>query len=80
MQGKTAVELAADLAAGTITQQAIRSVYGDSMLTAVLGIGGGIVAGVAANAALEWLDRETGIVSDLGNVVDDVVGGIFSIF
>ncbi len=76
MQGKTAVELATDLAAGAITQQAIRSVYGDSMLTAVLGIGGGIVAGVAANAALEWLDRETGIVSDLGNVVDD----IFSIF
>ena len=76
MPGKTVVELAADLAAGAITQQAIRSVYGDSMLTAVLGIGGGVVAGVAANAALEWLDRETGIVSDLGSVVDD----IFSIF
>ena len=76
MQGKTAVELAADLAAGAVTQQAIRSIYGDSMLTAVLGLGGGVVAGVAANAALEWLDRETGIVSDLGSVVDD----IFSIF
>lgn len=76
MSGKTVVELAADLAAGAITQQAIRNIYGDSMLTAVLGIGGGVVAGVAANAALEWLDRETGIVSDLGSVVDD----IFSIF
>ena len=76
MPGKTVVELAADLAAGAITQQAIRHIYGDSMLTAVLGIGGGVVAGVAANAALEWLDRETGIVSDLGSVVDD----IFSIF
>lgn len=76
MSGKTVVELAADLAAGAITQQAIRNIYGDSMLTAVLGIGGGIVAGVAANAALEWLDKETGIVSDLGSVVDD----IFSIF
>ena len=76
MPGKTVVELAADLAAGAITQQAIRNIYGDSMLTAVLGIGGGVVAGVAANAALEWLDRETGIVSDLGSVVDD----IFSIF
>ena len=73
MPGKTVVELAADLAAGAITQQAIRNIYGDSMLTAVLGIGGGVVA---ANAALEWLDRETGIVSDLGSVVDD----IFSIF
>ena len=76
MSGKTVVKLAADLAAGAITQQAIRNIYGDSMLTAVLGIGGGIVAGVAANAALEWLDKETGIVSDLGSVVDD----IFSIF
>lgn len=76
MQGKTAVELAADLAAGAVTQQAIRSIYGDSVLTAVLGIGGGVVAGIAANTALEWLDRETGIVSDLGSVVDD----IFSIF
>ena len=76
MPGKTVVELAADLAAGAITQQAIRNIYGDSMLTAVLGIGGGVVAGVAANAALEWLYRETGIVSDLGRVVDD----IFSIF
>ena len=76
MPGKTVVELAADLAAGAITQQAIRNIYGDSMLTAVLGIGGGVVAGLAANAALEWIDKETGIVSDLGSVVDD----IFSIF
>lgn len=76
MSGKTVVELAADLAAGAITQQAIRRIYGDSVLTAVLGIGGGVVAGIAANTAMEWLDRETGIVSDLGSVVDD----IFSIF
>lgn len=76
MSGKTVVELAADLAAGAITQQAIRDIYGDSMLTTVLGIGGGVVAGIAANTAMEWLDRETGIVSDLGSVVDD----IFSIF
>lgn len=76
MQGKTAVELAADLAAGAVTQQAIRSIYGDSMLTAVLGIGGGIVAGVATNYLLEALDRETGIVSGLGDMVSDV----FSIF
>lgn len=76
MQGKTAVELAADLAAGAVTQQAIRSIYGDSMLTAVLGIGGGIVAGVATNYLLEALDRETEIVSGLGDMVSDV----FSIF
>lgn len=76
MSGKTVVELASDLAAGAITQQAIRSIYGDSVLTTVLGIGGGVVAGIAANTAMEWLDSETGIVSDLGSVVDD----IFSIF
>ena len=76
MSGKTVVELASDLAAGAITQQAIRSIYGDSVLTTVLSIGGGVVAGIAANTAMEWLDSETGIVSDLGSVVDD----IFSIF
>lgn len=76
MQGKTIVELAADLAAGAITQHAIRNIYGDSVLTAVLGIGGGIAAGVAAHAALEWLDTETGVVSDVGGLIDDV----FSVF
>jgi hypothetical protein len=73
IEGKTIVELAADLAAGAITQQTIRSLYGDSVLTAVLGIGGGVVAGFATNYLLEALDRETGIVSDLGSLVDDVL-------
>lgn len=74
--GKTAVELAADLSAGLITQQAIKSIYGDTMLSTVLGLGGGLVAGAAMGAALNILDRETGLVSDIGSLVDD----IFSIF
>ena len=53
MSGKTVVELAADLAAGAVTQSTIRSLYGDGMLTAVLGVGGGVVAGVATNYLLE---------------------------
>ena len=74
--GKTAVELAADLAAGLITQHAIKSIYGDTMLSTVLGLGGGLVAGAAMSYALSALDRETGVVSDVGSLVDDV----FSIF
>lgn len=73
MIGKTIVELAADLAAGAITQQAIRNMYGDGILTAVLGIGGGVAAGFAANAALEWVNKETGIVDDIGGLIDDVL-------
>lgn len=76
MQGKSVVELAADLAAGAITAEAIRAHYGAGVLSSVLGIGGGIAAGIATKYALDALDRETGIVSDLGSLVDDV----FSIF
>ena len=71
--GKSVVELAADLAAGLITEKTIKQLYGDTMLTTVLGIGGGIAAGYFADAALKVLDRETGIVSDLGSLVDDVL-------
>lgn len=74
--GKDVVKLAADLAAGTITQSYIRRNFGDGVLSAVLSIGGGIGVGVLANALLNTLDDETGIVSDLGNVVDD----IFNVF
>ena len=76
ISGKTAVELAADLAAGAITQKAIEEAYGGGMLATVLGLGGGVIAGVVTNAALQAIDRETGIVSDIGGLVDDV----FSIF
>lgn len=71
--GKSAVELAADLAAGLITEKTIKQLYGDTMLSTVLGIGGGIAVGYIADAALKTLDRETGIVSDLGSLVDDVL-------
>lgn len=76
ISGKTAVELAADLAAGAITQKAIEEAYGGGMLATVLGIGGGVIAGIVTSKALQAIDRETGIIGDLGSLVDDV----FSIF
>lgn len=73
MNGKDIVKLAADFAAGGITASAISERYGDGVLSTVLAIAGGAVTGVAVNKALDVLDDHTGIVSDLGSVVDDVV-------
>lgn len=73
MDGKQIVKLAADLAAGTVTANAIRDHYGEGVLSAVLAISGGAIAGIAVNKALDVLDDHTGIVSDLGGVVDDIV-------
>mgnify|MGYP000287630006 CR=1 FL=1 len=73
MDGKQIIKLAADLAAGGITANAIRDHYGEGVLSAVLSISGGAIAGIAVNKALDVLDDHTGIVSDLGSVVDDVV-------
>ena len=76
MEGVDIIKLAADLAVGTITADAISELYGDGILGAVLAITGGGIAGTLTNSALNAIDRETGIVSDLGSLVDD----IFSIF
>ena len=76
MDGKDIIKLAVDFAAGGITANAIQEQYGDSVLTTVMAIAGGSLAGLAANSLLDIVDRETGIVSDIGGVVDDV----FSIF
>lgn len=80
LSGKSIAELAADLAAGYITQNAIKQQLGGGILASVLGFGGGIAAGIAANYALEALNDETGIVDDIGDVLDDVAGSIFSLF
>jgi hypothetical protein len=76
LYGKPILMLATDLAAGIITEDKIKEELGEGVLNSVLAIGGGMVAGVVVNQALSFLDRNTGIVSDLGSVVDDV----FSIF
>jgi hypothetical protein len=73
MDGKDIVKLSADLAAGAITSDFITEKYGSSVLTQVLGVGAGIGVGVLTNKALDVLDRETGIVSDIGSVIDDVL-------
>ena len=76
MDGKEITKLAGELSAGTITTAAISAAYGPGVLSAVLGIAGGVVAGSVAGSLIDMIDRETGIVSDIGSVVDD----IFSIF
>lgn len=72
MTGKDIIKLAADLAAGGITADAIKEQYGDGVLSSVLAIGGGFAAGVATNAALDLLDKHTGIVSSLGDTIDSL--------
>jgi hypothetical protein len=73
MNGKDIVKLSADLAAGSITADFIKEKYGDTVLSTVLGVGAGIGVGMLTNKALDVLDRETGIVSDVGGLIDDVL-------
>lgn len=73
MNGKDIVMLAADLAAGSITADAIHEQYGGGVLASVLALAGGSVAGAVTHTALNTLDRHTGIVSDVGGLVDDVI-------
>ena len=67
MQGKDLVKLAGDLAVGAITEDFIKAKYGSVVLAMVVAAG----AGYATNSVLNAIDEETGIVSDLGGVVDD---------
>jgi uncharacterized membrane protein YeiH len=71
MDGTSIVKLAADLAVGAITADQIKDHFGEGVLSSVLAIGGGAVAGIATQAALSLLDEHTGIVSDVGGLVDD---------
>jgi hypothetical protein len=72
MNGKDIVKLAAEFAAGGITADAIKDKYGDGVLSSVLAIGGGIGVGILTNSVLDAIDKETGIVSDVGSLIDDV--------
>lgn len=69
MQGKDIVKLAADLGAGYITEQAIQAKYGSAILSLVVAAG----VGYLANEVIEAFDNETGIVSDIGSLVDDIL-------
>lgn len=73
MDGKDIIKLAADFAAGDITAKVIEEEYGPGVLSSVLAIAGGVGVGYVTNKALDVLDDHTGIVSDLGGLVDDVL-------
>ena len=76
MDGKQIVTLAAEFATGAVTAGFISEQYDDGVLGVVLGIVGGTVAGGVTGTLLDAIDNETGIVSDIGGLVDDT----FSIF
>ena len=76
MTGTDIVKLAASFATGAVTASYIEDQYGEGVLGMVLAIAGGSIAGSVTNTVLDVVDRETGIVSDIGSLVDDV----FSIF
>lgn len=76
LKGKTIVELALDLAAGSITEKLIKEQLGEGVLASVLSISGGLAAGIVTSSLLNTIDKELGIVSDVGSLVDD----IFDIF
>ncbi len=73
MNGTDIVKLAADLAAGSISADYIKEHYGEGILSSVLSVAGGIGAGIATNTILDYINRETGIVDDIGSVVDDIM-------
>lgn len=72
MQGKDIIKLAAEFAAGGISADAISEQYGESVLSSVLAIAGGSIAGAVTGAAIDVLDEYTGIVSGVGSVIDDI--------
>jgi hypothetical protein len=72
MNGTDIVKLAVDLGTGAITASAIEEMYGEGVLGSVLALAGGSIAGVAAHGALNVIDQHTGIVSDVGSLIDDV--------
>lgn len=76
LKGKAIAELSADLAAGYITERMIKEQLGDGVLNSVLAIEGGFLGAALATYALDAINEETGIMDDIGSVVDD----IFSIF
>jgi hypothetical protein len=72
MEGKELAKLAIDFSAGTITAAAIKQRYGDGVLTTVAALVAGGVTGLLTDAALDVLDEHTGIISDVGGLIDDV--------
>ena len=51
----------------------MKDAYGEGVLSSVLSVAGGLGVGLLTNTALDALDKHTGIVSDVGSVVDDVI-------
>jgi hypothetical protein len=71
--GNELIRLAASYAAGDVSADWIANQYGASVFSSVFAIASGGIAGVAVNKALDVVDYHTGIVSDVGSVVDDVI-------
>jgi hypothetical protein len=77
MRTQDIAKLAAALAAGDITADAIKEQLGDGVLESVLAFGGGIIGGAAvgglASAGIDAIEEATGLFS----AADDLIGGLF---
>lgn len=73
---KTIAEIAAALAAGTITKRAIEAQFGSSFLAEVLAYAAAGVAGSAAVSLVDDLMEETGA----SGMISDVTGEIKDLF
>lgn len=73
IRGKDVVELAVDAAVGTTVAGVIEESLGEGILSDVLSVSAGMVAGGVTHKALKIIDDETDIVSDVGGLMDDVL-------
>lgn len=80
MQGRELVKLAADFSAGTASAAYIKRVYGEGVFSTVAALAAGGVVGLLTDAALDELDKHTGVVSAAGSVVDEGIGMVKSAF
>ena len=80
MTGKELTKRAIDFSAGSVTAAAIKRQYGEGVFSTVAALAAGGLTGVAADAALEILDKHTGAVSAVGSVVDAGIGAVGELF
>lgn len=73
MDGKNIIQLAAAFSAGAITADYIKEEMGEGVLATVLSLAGGGVSAVATTSILNKVNDHTGIIDDLGGLVDDVL-------
>ena len=82
IQSKNLVGLAAGLAAGSMTNEAVlKALDGDNeLMDKVLGIAAGFGAGSIVSNATVNVIKNVPILDDTCDMIDDAIGGVFDIF